>query len=154
MSTERRRSAGFSLIEMIMAIVIIGVGLAGVMTAFTNTTMKSADPLVRKQVLALADEIMEEVLLKDYDAVVNDPPAKVCGRETYNDVSDYDGYTTTGKVCDIEGNAISTLSGYSLSVRVQVATLSGVAEAKQITVVASRGAESFQLVGWRTDYAP
>lgn len=151
------RSHGFSLVEMLLAIVIIGVGLAGVLSAFSLTTRNSADPLVRKQLLSIASEMMEEITLKPYDQAAHTAPGG-CARNTYNDVSDYNGYGTTGQVCDIDGVAIAALAGFSVSVAVEGAaqgvSLGGVADSKRITVTASRGTEQLQLVGWRTDYAP
>lgn len=153
---------GFTLIEMVIAIVIIGVGLAGVLTAFNTTVRSSADPLMRKQMQAVAEEMLEEVLLKPFAvsgvAPVNAPVA--CGaagaiRTAFDDVSDYHGYQTTG-VCDIDGVAVAGLETYSLQVLVDgAANLGGVSggNAKQVVVTVTRGGESLTLTGWRTSYA-
>lgn len=57
---------GMTLIELIVFIVVVSVGLAGVLTVFSVTVRNSADPLVVKQALAVADSLLEEILLKDF----------------------------------------------------------------------------------------
>jgi MSHA pilin protein MshD len=150
--SSRRLQRGFTLIEMIVAIVILGVGLAGVMLAFNFAIKASADPVMNQQLLAIAEEMIEEVQLKPYAPSPNGASSG-CGRDTYNDVSDYNGYASSGQICTVDGVAVGALAGYSVSVSVATATLSGVAAAKRITVTASKGTQSLMLVGWRTGYA-
>ncbi len=60
------RQRGLTLIELIMFIVIVGVALAGVLTVFNITTRSSADPMIRKQMLAIAEALLEEVQLQPF----------------------------------------------------------------------------------------
>lgn len=147
---------------MIVAIVIVGVGLAGVLAAFNANVKSSADPMIRKQMLAVAEEMMEEILLKPF-AVAGTPPtnsATTCGtaaaaRTAFDDVADYDNYQTAG-ICDIDGAAVAGLEGYGVKVAIDAAaSLGGLSggTVKKVTVVVTRGGESFSLVGWRTNYA-
>ena len=152
MSSEARRQGGFTLVEMIVAIVIIGVGLAGVLVAFTTTPRGSGDGLVRRQLLGIAEGLMEEVLSRPYAAVAGGGSAN-CERSAFNDLDDYNGYATTGRICSIDGSEIGNLAGYSVSISVQAASLASVAQAKRIVITASAGAETLSLTGWRTGYA-
>lgn len=152
MSTERRRPArGFTLPEAILAIVVIGIGLAGLMLAFGMASRNSADPVLRKQMLAIAQELLEEIQLKPYAAAANVAPAG-CARDTYNDIADYNGYTSTG-ICSVDGVVIPALASYTVTASVAAGTLAGVAAARRITVTVSHQGETLSLVGWRTDFA-
>lgn len=64
MSTRACR--GVTLIELVVFIVLVGVAMAGVFAAFNTITAASADPQVRKQVLAIAESLMEEVALMPF----------------------------------------------------------------------------------------
>ncbi|HRE16600.1 MAG TPA: prepilin-type N-terminal cleavage/methylation domain-containing protein [Rhodocyclaceae bacterium] len=65
-SFERRRQRGLTLIELLVFIVVVGFGLAGTLVVFQNTVRSSGDPLVRKQALAIAEALMDEVALHPY----------------------------------------------------------------------------------------
>ncbi len=57
---------GISLIELIMFIVIISVALAGILMVMNHVTRSSADPLIHKQALAIAESLLEEVELMPF----------------------------------------------------------------------------------------
>ncbi|MBK9161785.1 MAG: type II secretion system protein [Nitrosomonadales bacterium] len=57
---------GISLIELIMFIVIVSVALAGILLVMNQTTRHSADPLIHKQALAIAESLLEEAELMPF----------------------------------------------------------------------------------------
>lgn len=148
------RQRGVTLIELVIAIVIIGVALAGVLLVFANNVRASANPVIIKQMTASAEEMMEEIALKPYVPAANAAPSG-CARNTFNDISDYNGYGTAGYICDIDGAHM--LPGYSINVTVAApAAWNGVAQTKQITVTVTHGAgsglQTITLTSWRTNY--
>jgi MSHA pilin protein MshD len=154
MCAERRRrgaSRGFTLPEAVIAIVVIGVGLAGILLAFSTVARSGADPLVRRQMSTVATQLLEEIMLKPYATAANSAPVG-CARDSFNDVSDYNGYSASG-VCTVDGVAVAELASYAVSVSVTAAALSTVAAAKRIRITVTRGGESLTVVSWRTDYA-
>jgi len=60
------RQRGISLIELIMFIVIVSVALAGILLVMNVTTKSSADPIIHKQALAIAESLLEEVELMPF----------------------------------------------------------------------------------------
>jgi MSHA pilin protein MshD len=142
-------SSGFTLPEMLIAIVVIGVGLAGVLIAFQTTVRGSADPLVQRQMLAVAEGLLEEALSKPFTALAGSGSGG-CARDGFNDVDDYNGYVASG-VCDVGGVAVSGLEGYAVNMTVTALNLSGVAT-KRVQVRVTRGSDSLQLVGHRSGY--
>lgn len=155
----RSRHRGFTLIELIVAIIIISVAVAGVLAAYVTSVKGSGDALVSKQLVAIAEEMMEEILLKPYKVVGTAPSNSPtsCGstasRAFFDDVRDYAGYQTNG-ICDIDGNAIAGLGGYRVAVVIDPAfTLGGIANTLHVTVTASTNGQSITLDGFRTYYA-
>ena len=63
---HRRRYRGLSLIELILFIVIVSVSVVGVLAALDRTARASAEPLVIKQALAIAEALLEEVELMPF----------------------------------------------------------------------------------------
>jgi MSHA pilin protein MshD len=153
-ASSRRARQGLTLVELVLAMVVIGVGLAGVMLAYSTVMRGSADPLVQRQMQAIAEELIEEVVLKPYASAANAAPATACARDTWNDIGDYDGYATSGRICGIDGTPIAALAGYSVRVAVEAVALGGIGAARRITVTVTRsGSAPLVLRTWRTDYA-
>ncbi len=60
------RQRGASIVELVMFIIIISVAVVGVLLVMNLTTAHSADPLVRKQALAIAESLLEEIELMPF----------------------------------------------------------------------------------------
>jgi MSHA pilin protein MshD len=78
----RHNQRGISLIELIMFIVIVSVALAGILLVMNVTTKNSADPLVHKQALAIAESLLEEVELMPFTYCEPDDPAAATANST------------------------------------------------------------------------
>lgn len=57
---------GLSMIELMVFIVVVGVAVTGVLSVYSSVTRTSVDPLVRKQAMAVAEALLDEVLSKPY----------------------------------------------------------------------------------------
>jgi len=58
---KKMRSKGFTLVEMIVFIVVVSVGVVGLLSTMNSTISMSADPMVRKQLVAVAESLLNEV---------------------------------------------------------------------------------------------
>ncbi len=61
-----KRQCGVTLVELVVAIVIVSASVAGVLIAIDRSARASADPLVIKQALAIAEALLEEVQLMPF----------------------------------------------------------------------------------------
>ena len=144
-----RRNPGFTLIELVVFIVIVSVGLAGVLLPVMNNVRHSADPMIARQMVLIADSLMDEIMAKD--ALVGTDTSGI--RSQFDGVMNYNGYSTTG-IQAIDGSPIDGLAGYSVSVTVSDDALSNVpaGKAKLIKITVMQGSNSFVLEGYRFAY--
>lgn len=180
-TAPRAHARGLSLIELVIFIVIVSAALAGVLNVFVTATIGSADPMLRRQALAIAESLLEEVQLMpfttcDPDDANAETAANNAGCATtveglgpeggenrfaaaqFDNVNDYHGYAM-GAIVDITNAAVPGLTGYSASVSVAPAALgsiaSGSGDALRITVtVSGPHGTSISLDGYRTRHAP
>ncbi|MCX9155076.1 prepilin-type N-terminal cleavage/methylation domain-containing protein [Niveibacterium sp. 24ML] len=166
MCARPRRQCGVTLVELLAFIVIIGVALAGVLLAVRTAVGSSADPLIQKQMLAIAESLLEEIESKaftfcdpsDPNALTASSPAgcspglavglgplpgqsRYSSTNPFNNVGHYHGFAmNTGILNPADGTPLPGLSAYTASVTIsQVGTSFGIAatEALQIDVTVS-----------------
>ncbi len=136
-----RRQHGLTLIELVMFIVIVSVGIAGILAVLNLTAQKSADPVAPKQALSIAQALLEEVQLApftycdpDDDKAVTATSAAGCSvvlredgtplglegseERPFDNVSDYNGFTMAG-IRDLGTNTlVAGLEAYTAAVTV------------------------------------
>ena len=168
MSIRRRAAArpcpgGFTLVEMIVFIVIVGVALAGVLTVLNITTKSSADPMQPKQAFLVAEAMLEEMISKDYcdpDTFVRTVSPSPCGAHTteasrnlYDDILDYNGYSSVGvRSLDNLATPVVGLGNYNVAVAVSAETTIQGAAGRLVTVTVSVGGNSYALSDYRFNY--
>ncbi len=178
---QRGRVRGLSLIELILFIVVVSGALAGVLSVFMPATIASADPMLRRQGLAIAESLLEEIQLMPFtycdpdDANVETAASSAAcaslvqgigpnagetrfGPQQFDNVGDYHGYAMSG-ITDLANTAVAGLAGYSASVAVAATALGSIGaasgDALRITVtVTVPGGADVVLDGVRTRQAP
>ena len=173
---------GFSLIELIIFIVIVSLGLAGILSVINLTSKNSGDPMRRKQALAIAESLLEEISLQPFTyCTPTDPnvltatkPADCIGpsedvlpvistvsntsvRQAQN-VGDYNNFSMN-PILDILGSPVAGLGAYTATVDVQQVgdTLSPAMtknDVLQINVHVTTTNTNISLTGYRFRYAP
>lgn len=154
--TERPLASwGFTLIEMLVAIVIIGVALAGVLSVFQVTTKASADPVEPKQALLIAESLLEEIMTKRYAPPPENNYDQGIDRAQFDDVGDYNGYTSSGAYALSNLSApIDGLKNYIVSVSVGGETAVRGAPCRAITVTVSVHGNAYELSTYRCNDYP
>ena len=147
----RRREQGVTLVELVVAITVIGIAASVILGLLSSNVGASADLMVRQQAVAVARAYMEEILLNDFD-----DPDGIDGevaRVDFDDVDDYDALVDVGARNQFD-NAIAGLADYTVAVDVNGSgALPGVpvADALRVDVTVSRAPLlSFTLSGYRT----
>ena len=143
---RRQHCRGFTLVELIIFIVVVSAGMAGILSVMNTTVKSSADPMVRKQAIALAESVLEEVLQKEFDDPDNSPAVVEADRTLWDNVDDYNGKTQTALAVP------SALSQYNVVISVTDGTAALGIAARKVSVTVTKGAESITLTGYRTDY--
>ncbi len=152
-----RRQSAFTLIEIIVTIVVVGIAAVALLSVFTSVSRGSADPVIQQQATTIAEAYMEEIMLRAF----NDPQGGEtgndegeAGRAEYDDVKDYRSLATA-PAADQFGNAVAALAAYTVRVDVFDQGLGGIAstESLQVDVIVSHAAiADIKLSGFRTLY--
>lgn len=176
-SHSHGRARGFSLIEMIVSIVALGVALMGVAVLVYPAIEGSPEPAVQIRAVELGQAYLDEILGKRFDANSgqggtprcdsSDPGASACTaaglfgpegetRAAFDDVDDYHGLDDTPPV-DALGNARGRYARYRVRVQVSYAGtdigLASDADAKRVDVVViSPLGDEFPFSAYRVNF--
>lgn len=145
-----RSQAGFTLVELVVAIVIIAMAATTIVGVMSAVSTRSADVMVQVQAMNVADAYLREILAQPFA-----DPDGIGGemtRTAFDDVNDYDGLSNAGAE-DQYGNAVAGLNGYQVGVVVAAAALGAIpaAQSRLITVTVTGPTQTMTLLrGYKT----
>lgn len=129
---SRLKVRGFTLVELVVAITIVGIVASTVMGMMSVMALRSSEVVVSQQAGSIANAYLQEVMSKKFD----EPSTEGTGpRWQYDEVTDYNGIDDAGAK-DQYGNAILGLEGYRITVGVTGQALGAIpiAQCRQIVV--------------------
>lgn len=99
-----KREDGFTLVEIILAIIIISIGVLGLVSAISFTSGKGINAEVVSTAQTLAQERMEELLAKKRDTGYATTPDLDIGTTITALPSPFTGYTRVVEVCNVDSS--------------------------------------------------
>jgi MSHA pilin protein MshD len=146
-----RRQSGVGLIEVIISMVLLGVVVGGILSAWSFYASRSADPLVARQALAVATSLLREIELQPLPGQASTGGGGT-GRAAFTSIADYNGLVMDG-ITDAEGVALPGLGAYRAQVSVTQAALQGVPASQgwwiQVRITPPAGSDTV-LALWRS----
>lgn len=180
---RRTRQRGLTLIELVVFIVVVSIGIAGILGVMNLSTRNSVNPMLLKQQVAIAESLLEEIRSKpftwcdpDDDKVATANSAADCSvpqklepttsdesrykqLTPYDNVGDYNGFAmNSGILNPVDGSLISGLAGYKAVVAVSEAGsalgLDNTAALRIDVSVTAPDGNVITLTGYRSRNAP
>lgn len=145
----RRTQVGVTLVELIITLALAGVLIGSLWSAWAMLGQRSADPLVARQSLAIAQSLLREIELQPVPGTA--VAAATPGRTGLAAFTDYNGLDLNG-ITDAEGTAIPGLQAYRARVSVQPQALGGIPDTQgwwiEVRVTGPSGPDTV-IGGWR-----
>lgn len=141
------RSRGTTLVELIIAITVIGIVVTSVLGLLSAISLRSANAMNANQAASIAGAYLDEALSKTFVHTVG--PA---ARANFDDVRDYNFVDVGAR--DANGNPVPNLGQYTVQVTAVPAALGTEPNAIRVDVqvTAPNGAVT-RVTGFRTSYA-
>lgn len=161
----RIKSAGFTLIETMVFIVVVSIALGALMQVYSQGVSQSVDPIVRVRLLELAQSKLDEVVARKYDHNTPSGGVPACnsvGGATCTAVLGPEGSESCdvpaglNDVDDFNGCTDAPYTNYSRTVAIYTAgtdlgLAAGNAKRIEVTVTLS-GGESLTLSSYRANF--
>ena len=149
LASHAQRQAGVTLVELIVALTLATVVLSSIWSAWNLLSSRSADPLVARQQLAIAQSLLREIQLQPLPGTATAAPTP--GRTGFASISDYDGLVMNG-ISDVEGLAVPGLQTYGASISVTPQAFNGIAADQGFWIdvsVTGPDSRALKLGAWR-----
>ncbi|MEH6448591.1 MAG: prepilin-type N-terminal cleavage/methylation domain-containing protein [Oleispira sp.] len=122
------KNQGFSLIELVITIVVLGIALSALTSSLFTGIGRNADPLWQSKASQLSQAYLDEILSMRFaetsplgggaigTCAIAGSEVDETSRSLYDDVDDYHGLTETAGFLDT--TTVSGYSGYAVSIEV------------------------------------
>lgn len=126
-----KKANGFSLIELVITIVVLGIALSALSGSLFTSVGRNADPLWQSKASQLSQAYLDEILSMRYDessplgggsiGTCSTPGSETgeTSRSLYDDVDDYNNYNDLTTTADfLDASVASNYGGYTVSIAV------------------------------------
>lgn len=163
-----KNNSGFTIVEMVITIVVLGIALAGVSSALFTAVGRSANPMVQNKAVELAQAYLDEILSMRFqeDSPLGGGTVGSCSistatadsdgsanRSDFDDVDDYNGLNEVPAF--LAGTVPSDYAGFNVSVTVSCINQSGAAStnSKHILLnITGPANTSISMAAYRGDF--